>query len=383
MDNRELLYKLSTGDAMWWDRENKTIAVHFCQPRKVVSTSLMNGGHREDLGGVFNHNCGPDDGSDCQLRAATYVEHLRLIAEAAGLEPEYATGMGTAADMENVAIVTKQYKDLAVTAIVTGGVEVNGGRAGDPATYFQPIEKTGIHKPGTINIILVIDADMPPGTMTRALVTCTEAKTAALQELMTGSLYSTGLATGTGTDQTIIVANPASPLYFECAGKHNKVGELIGLAVKQAVTESLEKQTGLSPDMQHDTLRRFQRFGMTEESLWRRYLEGAAIDRVLPKEHFIDTLHRLARDSHVVVQASLYVHLLDQLQWNLLTPAEIISAANALLAATAVTCGAAGSVVDQGTVGECLDAWSDLFVQCVVSQSQKDISLQSLRYVRP
>jgi len=72
--------------------------------------------------------------------------------------------------------------------------------------------------------MLVIDADLPPGIMARALVTCTEAKTAAIQELMAGSNYSNGLATGSGTDQTIVIANPASELYFEGAGKHSKLG---------------------------------------------------------------------------------------------------------------------------------------------------------------
>ena len=49
-------------------------------------------------------------------------------------------------------------------------------------------------------------------------MTCTEAKTAAIQELLEGSKYSNGIATGSGTDQTIIIANSASELYMEGAG---------------------------------------------------------------------------------------------------------------------------------------------------------------------
>ena len=73
-----------------------------------------------------------------------------------------------------------------MTAIITAGIEVNGGRAGDPASYFQEsgkIERIG----GTINTILLIGADLPERTMVRALITSTEAKTAALQELMAQS----------------------------------------------------------------------------------------------------------------------------------------------------------------------------------------------------
>ena len=53
--------------------------------------------------------------------------------------------------------------------------------------------------------MLLLDCDMPEGVMARALVTCTEAKTAAIQELLEGSKYSNGIATGSGTDQTIIM----------------------------------------------------------------------------------------------------------------------------------------------------------------------------------
>ena len=296
MDEKITLHILTTGDPVVWRPANRSIAVEFVGPRKVLSTSLLNGGYREDLTGVFNHNCGPDNGSMCELRAPTYLEHMRLVARDAGFDPARTTGMGTAADMGNVAIVARSFRDLNVAAVVTGGVEGNGGRAGDPAAHYQPGEKTALHKPGTINIMLMINADLPPGTMTRALVTCTEAKTAALQELMAGSLYSTGLATGSGTDQTIIVANPTSPLYFEGAGKHNKLGELIGQTVKQAVTAALKKQSGLSPAMQHDMLRRFKRYGVTEDTLWRQYVT-AVHNRALGREEFGDRVRRLAQDS--------------------------------------------------------------------------------------
>lgn len=145
-----------------------------------------------------------------------------------------------------------------MTAIVTGGIETNGGRVGDPADYYKPVEKPD--KLGTINIILILDADMPPGTLARALVTCTEAKTAAIQELLAGSNYSTGLATGSGTDQTIIVANSDSALYFEGAGKHSKMGELIGKTVTKAVKAALSKQSGLNPKTQHNVFRRLKTF---------------------------------------------------------------------------------------------------------------------------
>lgn len=309
------LCTLPTGDKVY--RYYKCIAILFFGDRKVLSTSVLNGGYREDLTAVFNHDCNPGAGMACTLRAPSYAEHMRIIAEELGLDPNTVSGVATAASMDNVAIHTEQYEDLAVTAVVTGGVEVNGGRVGEPAQFFKPVAKTELERPGTINIMLVINADLPPGILARAVVTCTEAKTAALQELMVGSNYSTGLATGSGTDSTIVIANPQSELYFESAGKHSKLGELIGQSVKLAVKEALRLQTKLSPDYQHSVLRRSKRYGITEESLWTVYQQQGSL---LSKAQFIDGLHHVERDGYLVAYTSLVMHLLDQEQWELLTP---------------------------------------------------------------
>lgn len=359
----ETIHTLSTGDAVVFNSALKSITVQFNAPRKVLSTSLLNGAYREDFTGVFNHNCGDDKTGHCDLRSATYYEHLRVLAAELGLDPDHATGMGTAAEMENAIIAVKSYRELTVTAIVTGGVEGNGGRAGDPATYYAPQEKLKSHKPGTINIILVIDADLPAGILARALVTCTEAKTAALQELMAGSRYSSGLATGSGTDQTIIVANPQSDLYFEGAGKHAKLGELIGLAVKEAVTKALAKQTGLSPEMQHSMLRRWQRFGITQESLWKDYSTMHEGER-LTQDEFNERLHGLDKNAEFIVHSSLYIHLMDQVNWGLLSLAEIELAARRIVDNVA----AAGSIsFDAKAVGN-LDDMALVWRRLIVDQ---------------
>jgi len=320
------LYTLSTGDQVY--RYYKSIVILFDAPRKVLSTSILNGGYREDLTSIFNHDCNPGVGMACTLRASTYEEHMQLVASELGLTVDKTSGIATAASMDNVAIKVESYEQLRVTAIVTGGVEVNGGRVGDPATYYQPIDKKTPYKPGTINIMLIIDADLPPGILARALVTCTEAKTAALQELLAGSNYSSGIATGSGTDSTMIVANPASPLYFEGAGKHSKLGELIGCAVKAAVKEALFLQTGLAPEYQHSALRRLKRYGLTEESLWNRYLLR---EKQVVKAKFLDCLYHFEQEDCLVTYTSLYIHLLDQHDWGLLSEDEVREAGQEIM----------------------------------------------------
>ena len=318
------LARLTTGDIAY--RYDKSIVLVFSGPRKVLSTSLYNGGYHEDFEAVFNRDMTQGSGMPCESFAPTYVESMKIVAERLGLAPELTSGMGTAAHMENASIVSRSYKELTVTAIVTGGVETNGGRVGDPASYYKTAEK----KCGTINIMLVIDADLPPGILARALVTCTEAKTAALQELMAPSRYSTGLATGSGTDQTIVVANSESPLFFEGAGKHSKLGELIGLAVMAAVKEALKRQSGLTPAQQHDLLRRLRRFGVTEETLWQRYKEEVGDDALI-KAQFIAALEKMTAVPALFPLGVLFIHLYDEHLWGLLEKEETWEAAEKLL----------------------------------------------------
>ena len=260
----EKLCTLSTGDEVYF--YDKSIVICFQGKRKVLSTSLYNGGYHEDFTAVYNYDAKQGAGMPCEMLADNYVDHMQLISQRLALAPEKVSGMSTAASMENVAIETLKYKELTVTAIVTGGIETNGGRVGDPADYYRPQEKTV--KYGTINIMLVLDCDLAPGTIARALVTCTEAKTAAIQELLEGSKYSQGLATGSGTDQTMIVCNAESELYLDGAGKHSKLGELIGKAVIAAVKKALAKQSGLTPTLQHNAFRRLKRFGIQPGGMW-------------------------------------------------------------------------------------------------------------------
>ena len=360
------LARLTTGDIAY--RYDKSIVLVFSGRRKVLSTSLYNGGYHEDFEAVFNRDMTQGSGMPCESFAPTYVESMKIVAERLGLAPELTSGMGTAAHMENASIVSRSYKELTVTAIVTGGVETNGGRVGDPASYYKTTEK----KCGTINIMLVIDADLPPGILARALVTCTEAKTAALQELMAPSRYSTGLATGSGTDQTIVVANSESPLFFEGAGKHSKLGELIGLAVMAAVKEALKKQSGLTPAQQHDLLRRLRRFGVTEETLWQRYKEEAGTDALI-KAQFIAALEKMTAVPALFPLGVLFIHLYDEHLWGLLEKGETWEAAERLLKemATALRLKTQEGVLMQE---DYMDSLARLLVRAVVERAAWAVS---------
>lgn len=362
------LYTISTGDQAY--RYDKSIVVFFKGPRKVLSTSVFNGGYHENYTAIFNHDGKVGAGMPCEMLAPTYAEHMRLLCRRIGLPPDTVTGMGTAADMENCAIESLSYKELTVTAIVTGGIETNGGRVGDPATWYKPLEKP--NRPGTINIMLFLDSDMPAGTLVRALVTCTEAKTAAIQELMEGSHYSNGLATGSGTDQTIVVADTESPLYLEGAGKHSKMGELIGRVVKKAVKEALAKQSGLTPEHQHHVLRRLKRFGITADTLWQEYLKNNG--HPLLKPLFLEKVDALGRDDAMVTWTVLMIHSLDEYLWHLLSEEEMRKSTEKILFLLAACYGCEKKeqpLKKTSTLDDVLSAWSALFLEIIGNGEKK------------
>ena len=350
----EKLCTLSTGDEVYF--YDKSVVICFQGKRKVLSTSLYNGGYHEDFTAVYNYDAKQGAGMPCEMLADNYVDHMQLISQRLALAPEKVSGMSTAASMENLAIETLKYKELTVTAIVTGGIETNGGRVGDPADYYRPQEKPV--KYGTINIMLVLDCDLAPGTLARALVTCTEAKTAAIQELLEGSKYSQGLATGSGTDQTMIVCNAESELYLDGAGKHSKLGELIGKAVIAAVKKALAKQSGLTPALQHNAFRRLKRFGVQPGGMWEAF--HSAQPAVIKPEYLV-AAEKLACEETMLTFTSLYIHLLDQCAWELISPQEMQQAGQLLLDILATQYNVEKIELRDDDNDDMLEAWKILF----------------------
>jgi len=154
--------------------------------------------------------------------------------------------ISTAADIDNVAVHERAFQEFSICCLATGGTG-NALRSGlDKADY---VERNGKFEyvPGTINIILLSSAPFTSGAMARAIITATEAKSAALQDLDVRSVSSPGYkATGTGTDNIIVVSGKDNGAPVTWTGGHTKIGELIGVCTRLAVIEALAKQEGRS-----------------------------------------------------------------------------------------------------------------------------------------
>ncbi len=294
-------------------RDENTWIIRFTHPMSVVSNSVLNGGVQQEIEAIFNRTVAKVDASQ-SFPGGSMEGYLKHVAQNVGLDPQRSAGLITAASIENTAMEYLHFRQLEVWAVATAGVDVNGARAGEPASYYE--EKGEFYpEPGTINIMLIINANLSPATLVKCVITATEAKTAALQELMAGSSFSTGLATGSGTDGIIVVANPLADFTLTDAGTHSKLGECIGVAVKKAVQEALYLETGLSSTRQMNVLERLKRFQVDEAFCWQK---AEALAGPFAFEDYQKVLGALIHTPALVSLAVALIHLEDEVAWGLL-----------------------------------------------------------------
>ena len=251
-------------------RAGRYLVVELLAPHRVLSNSAHVGGQRDDLRFLVNHqSCeatGDRERHDLIASAGPVAYHHR-VCEELGLTPDETAVLGTAANMAYAAHRTAGFEDLRVDAFTTAGVAGNAARAGDPAAWTETDDgwRRASPPPGTINTILLLDCPVTPAAQARAVVTMTEAKSAALADLAVPSRYSPTIATGTGTDQFCLAA-PLEPgrRTRESTSPHVKLGEIIGTAVKESVEEALRWQNGLEASYTRGLFHALGRFGLTE-----------------------------------------------------------------------------------------------------------------------
>lgn len=227
------------------DFVHRTLLIDFKRPQTILSTS---GGYLEGIEAIGNsYSPAPIWPIYHQLgfeRSKSDIFQILNLTDPGGAETANAPGarrgnlLFTGADINNLVIKTSAYKDLTVTALVTAGVESNALRSSkDIGAWYEP---------GTINIIVLSNHRLSPSATARALITITEAKTAALWDMDIRSSQTplVNPATGTGTDDIIVVSGEGTELTY--SGGHTKLGQLMTEAVYKAVQEAILKQNGLA-----------------------------------------------------------------------------------------------------------------------------------------
>jgi len=246
--------KAALVESRLFDFLHRTLLVNFKTPRLIVSTY---GGQRrvKAVGNSFS----PTPTWSVYHRSG-YAEARAGLFKALKLNEDSADILSTGADLNNLAVTTAAFKDLRVTALITAGVEGNAVRAGkDAGNYYEP---------GTINIIVLSSHALSPRAAARALITVTEAKTAALWDMDARSVQSplANPATGTGTDNIIVVSGDEKP-ELDASGGHAKLGQLISEAVQAGVREAILKQNGKLPT--RNVFERLEERGLSPQALLR------------------------------------------------------------------------------------------------------------------
>ena len=197
-------------------------------------------------------------------------------------------GLMTAAEIRKVLTVTRQtFEDLHVTVVVTAGTS-NALVAGENP-FKNEDERNGL---GTINIIALINKPLTDGALVNAVITATEAKSAALRNL--------GFDAGGTTTDSVVVACPTDGKKLKYAGTATEVGILLSRAVRDAIVESLTKAEEVKS---RSFMERLGERGVTMDKL----LETAMALHIPHTEHeaeeikkfFIEELNKLIDDVNI------------------------------------------------------------------------------------
>lgn len=214
------------------DFTNKTLLVEFKTPMRTLSTLE---GDRSGIRCVGNHGSPPPCWSIGHK--GTYEDLRNRLCKVLGKSPKSTSLLVTGARMDNLVIRSTRFKDMTAYALVTAGVQGNAVRmASDEGRFYEP---------GTINILILTNRRLSPRARARAIISATEAKTAALQDLdiRSGGNPLRWQATGTGTDEMVVVEGTGTRL--DNTGGHCKMGELIARAVYEGVRDAVYRQNGI------------------------------------------------------------------------------------------------------------------------------------------
>ena len=208
--------------------KDNVLAVFCDNALRTVSSAFYNGGSKQ-VKAVLNVGV-PEGYNDLSL----HLDPLELITSSAaklGFTNDYLA-MVTAAKIKNYSLVTKKIDDFSVSVVATAGCK-HGESSGEEMDVQE------IH--GTINIIVLIDANPTDSCMVASLITATEAKSAALRDLDVRSLYTGDSATGSITD-SVTIASTHQGKTISYGGPASKIGKAVGYCTRKGVAEALIKQ---------------------------------------------------------------------------------------------------------------------------------------------
>ncbi len=259
----------------------KVMVVQLPQRMRVLSTTILNGAFTETDTIVMVQ-------VPISYLGAEPEEEVRSIVKRLGLGLA-TVGFMTAADMEKVISVKEEsYNGMEAIAIATAGVK-NAVYAGE---LIPERVKALLGKAHTINTIVVLGVPLHDTGLANAIITATEAKSAALMDCK---------VRGTGTTSDAIAVLCPIGKGEKYAGTATDIGICLARAVRGAVAESVLKWYAREGPM--DYLQLLDEVGVTVGNMWE-----AASALIIPneswsedflQERFVAKLQSLRQDVNV------------------------------------------------------------------------------------
>jgi adenosylcobinamide amidohydrolase len=194
----------------------EAVVMAAAQPLRVLSSAVYCGGFTSARA-IVNLHVGKDD------PCADPPAMLTAYARRAGV-PEPFVGLLTGAWTEHAAIGEEDGAGLRALAVATVGLS-NGIAAGRT--------RVSAWTHGTINTVVVVDADPEPSALVNAVITVTEVKTLLLHEAGVRAAAG-GPVTGTSTDAVVIAATGRGAR-VRFGGPASELGWSIAQAARRAL----------------------------------------------------------------------------------------------------------------------------------------------------
>lgn len=201
-------------------------------PLQMLSSAVVGGGSAE-LREILNLHV--DDRYDGERPE----EDLTAAAAELGIRDPFV-GVMTAAYTEYARCAARSLGGVSVAAVVSIGLSNTSSAGVTPPIGGGPVDGATAPGPGTINVILLVDAALSPAAMVNAVITATEAKTMTLAEWAVKTSDGDP-ASGTSTD-TVVVACTGRGEELRYAGPATGVGWLAARAVRAAMTQICEEK---------------------------------------------------------------------------------------------------------------------------------------------
>ncbi len=224
-----------------------------------------------------------------------YFENIDNVSLVKDISNEKGFAIKVSADIKSASLSTMEFRTTHVTALA-----IADPRSCETDDY-------------AVSVILMVDADLPQATMARSIITVTEAITCSFQQLMLEGYDPKNIRSKNCSLCVTILTNTDCGKRLHNAGKHSKLGELIGKASINAIMSSMNKN-GITAEYQTHVLKRLERLGVTKDS-FRDYVESTG---GIAGELFWERLDLVSSDSSIIASVSAVIQIMDEISWGLI-----------------------------------------------------------------